>query len=298
MRRRHFKIIHNPTAGRRKWRRLASVVANLEEHGAVVDQLTTQYAGHAHELARENIGKSDVIVAAGGDGTLAEVVSGLRGSDQTMGLVPMGTANVAAHDLGLINRSKTDWSCVCNTLLEGHLRPLHIGRARSSAGERLFIMMIGVGFDASAVCNVDPLLKKRWGKLSYIVSGARMLRRYRSHRLCLDGRQMCSPWIVIANGRHYAGPYVISRYQTVFSPGLTAMALQRQGRLGIVRALVSLVSGNFDQQPAMDIRCGAEFSIESLENIEIPVQIDGDAFGTTPLFVDMIKETVQILSTK
>ena len=95
-------VVFNPTAGRRRaallWRVLDVLVAN----GVRVDLLETRHAGHAEQLAREAARRQEpLVVAAGGDGTIAEVANGLMGSEIKLGVIPLGTANVLAHELNL-----------------------------------------------------------------------------------------------------------------------------------------------------------------------------------------------------
>ena len=152
-------------------------------------------------------------------------MTGLSGSGQAMGLIPLGTANVAALELGLVRSSGTDWDHVLQTLLNGRRKALSIGRARTSAGERLFTMMVGVGFDATAVANVDLGIKKKWGKLSYLLSGLAAWWNYSSFKLSVNECSVISPWLVVTNGKHYAGPYKISDTQSIFARQLLALSL-------------------------------------------------------------------------
>ena len=95
-------IIYNPAAGRRRAARLWRVLDVMVHNGVKLELAETQHPGHATTLAREAAADgADLVVAAGGDGTIAEVAAGLAGSDCMMGIIPLGTANVLAHELGL-----------------------------------------------------------------------------------------------------------------------------------------------------------------------------------------------------
>src|ERR1700722_5133241 len=139
-------VIFNPVAGRRRATALWRVLDLLVENGVKVEVAETQHAGHAKELARvaaqENLGMG---VAAGGDGTIAEVANGLLGSATALGIIPLGTANVLAKEYKL---STTDRG-IANALAYKRTQPLWPGvvRLRGREGEQVFVQMVGLGFD-------------------------------------------------------------------------------------------------------------------------------------------------------
>jgi diacylglycerol kinase family enzyme len=136
----------------------------------------TSRPGHATELAREAVGRGvPLVVAAGGDGTVAEVASGLAGSAALLGILPFGTANVLAWELGLPPAPER----AARVLFAGRAAELRPGLARFGDGSsRLFVQMLGAGFDAAVVANLDLRLKRRVGKAAYVAQSARELFRY------------------------------------------------------------------------------------------------------------------------
>src|SRR6201994_588577 len=169
-------VIFNPVAGRRRahllWRVLDVLVAN----GVRLDIAETHRAGHAETLAREAARRGEpMVVAAGGDGTIAEVANGLMGTTARLGVIPLGTANVLAHELGLPFAPRS----VAAALAFGRTSTLWPGMAHGADGTRLFVQMLGVGFDAHVVRNVPLRLKKIFGKGAYVLQSARELTRYR-----------------------------------------------------------------------------------------------------------------------
>src|ERR1019366_3992514 len=138
-------IVFNPVAGRRRahllWRVLDVLVAN----GVRLELTETCRTGHAEVLALKAVKRGEpMVVAAGGDGTIAEVANGLMGTDARLGVIPLGTANVLAHELGLPFSPKA----VAAALAFGRTTTLWPGVASSTQGNRLFLQMLGVGFDA------------------------------------------------------------------------------------------------------------------------------------------------------
>src|SRR5580700_5281362 len=137
-------IIFNPVAGRRRAALLWRVLDVLAANGIRLDLAETHRAGHAEALAREAArGGASMVVAAGGDGTIAEVANGLMGTGARLGVIPLGMANVLAHELGLPFAPRA----VAAALAFGRTTSLWPGIASSVAGNRLFVQMLGVGFD-------------------------------------------------------------------------------------------------------------------------------------------------------
>src|ERR1700761_8057318 len=199
-------IVFNPVAGRRRahllWRVLDILVAN----GVRLDLVETHRAGHAEVLAREAVVRGEpMVVAAGGDGTIAEVANGLMGSATRLGVIPLGTANVLAHELALPFSPKS----VAAALAFGRTCALWPGQATAADGARLFVQMLGVGFDAHVVRNLPYGLKKSFGKGAYVLQSLRELLRYRFPviRLRIDGTETEAASVIISKGRLYGGKF-------------------------------------------------------------------------------------------
>ncbi|MFZ5608472.1 MAG: diacylglycerol/lipid kinase family protein [Pseudomonadota bacterium] len=299
MARKYFTIIHNPTAGRRSAPRLAAVIAAVEAGGGVATVHATRACGHATALARQAVGHADVVVAAGGDGTLNEVAAGLLGSAQVMGLIPLGTANVAAHDMGLADLFGVSWRRVAHTLIAGRPRPLCVGEVRAADGWRaLFLMMVGIGFDAASVAAINPRLKRRWGKLAYVWAGCAAWREYRPGALKItasDGRSAVGQWAIISNGRYFAGHHRLDPDGDLFAPILRAFVIRQPGRGALTLSLARLSVGQLHRDPHAQILESQHFEIDSLAEVQ-PVQRDGEMFGTTPVTVALLPERIAFLT--
>lgn len=151
-------VIYNPTAGRRRTRMLWRVLDRLVLAGARVEVAETRWAGHATELARGAAERGQaLVVAAGGDGTIAEVVGGIAGYGSKLGIIPMGTANVLAHELGL-----TFWGCPVSVdglsacgLGVGHggLHVCFVGHWRTISQRRMEPHWIVPAFDVAEACH-------------------------------------------------------------------------------------------------------------------------------------------------
>ncbi|MGD8327297.1 MAG: diacylglycerol kinase family protein [Sphingomonadales bacterium] len=293
LRRKYFTLIHNPTAGPRRLKKLSSVVSLLEDRGAVVEILHTRAVGHASELACEHIGKTDAVVAVGGDGTLAEVIGGVVGSGQPMGLIPMGTANSAAIDMGLASRIKIRWSTVIDTLLNGDMRPLYVGRVSKGETSRYFILMVGIGFDGVIVRDVSHGIKQRWGKWAYARTGLATFASFQPAQLQVDS--VDAQWVIATNGQFYGGPFQLSQEANLLKPGLKVLAVTVKNKWQLLRALFDLACGRLESQNYVRCLSGNRFEIKSQDMSDIPAQVDGDFFGNTPVHVESVEKPLSFL---
>ena len=179
--RRRILIIVNPAAGRPRAaeRRLRRFVAALERQGCrVMLRRAGSCLGDAERLAREAESDFDAIVAAGGDGTLNAVVNGLIGSPTPIGVLPLGTVNVLAREIGLPRRSEE----LASLIVESPVRAIWPGRI---AG-RAFLMMASAGFDSETVAAVHPVLKARAGRFAFAWAAFVRLWNYRPCELVVQ----------------------------------------------------------------------------------------------------------------
>ena len=213
-------LILNPTAGRRRRGLVDAVVRHVRSRGWTVDVVETTASGDARRYAEECDAKRyGVIAVAGGDGTINEVVNGLAAraaSAPPLAIVPLGTANVLAHELGLGSTA----SSLAQTMTAGREVLMHPGQASAAGRPRCFSLMAGAGFDAKVVAGVTAPLKRRWGKGAYVWRSLIECQRYRPVRYAveIDGVSHEAASVIVTHARHYAGPYVVApEASTVFS---------------------------------------------------------------------------------
>jgi len=158
------RLITNPNSGRGGID-LMTVLPTLEAHGWEVDVCPTEQAGHATELAREAAHAGvNVVIACGGDGTLGETVDGVIGSDAAVGVLPGGTANLWAQEVGI----SKDLYLATLQLIGAQRRRIDVGRvAINGMAEQHFLLMAGLGLDAAVVAGLSDELKARVGMFAY-----------------------------------------------------------------------------------------------------------------------------------
>jgi diacylglycerol kinase (ATP) len=281
--RRRFFLVTNPTAGACATSRVADVVALLEREGAVVMRAAVGDLAATRAAARNaaDNGNCDAIIAAGGDGTVRQVAMALIGCSTPLGVVPVGTGNVLAHEIGLA----ADPTAIANMLLGGP----QVRVACALANGEPFLLMAGAGFDARVLLSLDQRWKSRIGKPAFAgpVLGT-LLRPLDRLQIVLDGCAHSACWAVVSNARHYAGKFLLAPYAGIERRGLVAVLFKAETRAALTAQLLQLATGGLAQRAARTadvalIPC-QKASITSRQ--PVPIQLDGDAFGTTPLAVD------------
>jgi diacylglycerol kinase family enzyme len=245
-------IIFNPTAGAGRQRRLARAIAALGACGVKPDLAETRAPRHAEALARDAAARGvPLVVAAGGDGTIAEVAAGLAGSAAALGVLPFGTANVLALELGLPLSPER----AAAVLAAGRQATLRPGLARFADGRaRLFVQMLGAGFDAAVVANLDLALKRRAGRAAYVWQTLRELPRYGFAPITaeLDGRAIRAASVIVTKGRLYAGRYRIAPDARPADPGFQVVLFRHPGALHAALAGAALPLGLIPRLPGID----------------------------------------------
>jgi len=275
-------IVFNPAAGRRRRTRLERALSVLRAEGIPAEIAMTAHAGHAEAIAGEaaRAGRR-VVVAAGGDGTIAEVASGLAGSDTTLGVLPLGTANVLACELGLPMAPEA----AATVLARGRpvvLRPgvAHLGDGR----QRLFLQMLGAGFDAAVVASVSLPLKRWIGRGAYVWQSLREMGRYTFPPITawIDGRPVVAASVIVSKGRLYAGRYMLAPEALPGAEGFHVVLFRKSGPLAAACYGAALPLNLLPRMPGVEI-CRAERI--RLEGASVLAQADGDPVGPLPVKV-------------
>jgi diacylglycerol kinase family enzyme len=273
--RRHFYLMDNPFAGHGTRRLVADVSAALGARGAKVVRLADGRPARARaEIERAAAqGECDALVAAGGDGTIRRAAALLLGTSVPLGVIPRGTGNVLACEAGLPRLPHA----IAALLTEGEIRPVPVGTANGEP----FLLMVGAGFDGRVIAALDHGLKSRVGKLAYAPPVLQALVPPASPLVVtLDGARHYATWAVITKSRCYGGRFVIAEAGGVEKPGLLAVLIDAMNPFELAG---TLAAGTLARQRNVRVIPCAEATIEAVE--PVPVQIDGDAFGSTPVTI-------------
>jgi diacylglycerol kinase (ATP) len=290
---RRLLVIYNPAAGRRSERRLRRFLLHLALLAVPVAVRETARRGDAEGFARAAAeGEAfDAVVAAGGDGTINEVVNGLAAADLPLAILPLGTANVLANEIGL-PRDPEGLAVIAAT---GPPQPVRIGEVTWAGGARRFVMMAGTGFDASVVAGLDPGLKRRFGKLAYVAETIAQLVRYRDrrYRVACAGEEIPVAAVIVAKGRYYAGRFVLAPQARLETPMLDIVLFLRRGRLAMVRYILAMALGRVHRLPDVRILRAASLSVSGPAGA--PVHVDGDIVATVPVTIALAARPLRLI---
>ena len=186
-------LIGNPAARGASTKKFGSASAFLQTKGFDTEILFTEKSGDAIRLAEETARKRPfAVMAAGGDGTINEVINGMAGSDVPLAILPLGTTNVLAKELGI----PENITGALDKAVSQKPRTVSLGRIElnpdsDSSFFRYFCLMAGIGFDGEAVYGINTAVKKRSGKAAYVFSGIKNLLHYSPNQLFynIDGKE-------------------------------------------------------------------------------------------------------------
>ncbi len=279
-------LILNPVAGP-VWRRSKS--RQLIEHlKTLYPELTvhlTDRAGDGERLARTlSSGSHDLILAAGGDGTYHEVINGMRDSAVPLGILPMGTGNSLVRELGLPANPLKAAMAIRN----GTARPIYLGQC----DHRLFILMVGAGFDAAIVRSVPPQ-RKRLGMLAYMLAGIVELFRYDYSTVTfrVNGREVKGTSGIIAKARCYGGPFAIVPHVRLDRPELILCLFKGRGPITYMKYTLGVIAGLHHRMKDVEFHSGTTIEIES----PVPLQADGEAIGIGPARLTILPKTLNLV---
>jgi len=267
-------VILNPAARGARTQRLRAEVAQLTRNSVLC---TTAGAGQAEALARNAVAEGyEKIVAAGGDGTINEIVNGIAGHDVTLGLLPLGTMNVFAAELGLpLNDLARCWKIIQDNKTDRVDLP--------RANRKHFVQLAGVGLDAQAVKETSGAFKRSFGPLSYLISAVQVasrtppvLRIESEDAVAVEGS-----FVLVGNGRLYGGRFPFFK-QAVMNDGLLdVIVFKRLSYLDIIRYLQDVVFTPQISSPEVEYFQTKHLRVSSDETV--PVEIDGELIGNCPV---------------
>ena len=271
-------IIGNPKAGRNRGNdHLKRCAEILRSGGLDVEIWPTERPQHATELT--SLAGARLVVAAGGDGTVNEVVNGLE-TDATLGILPLGTANVLARELGL----PLNPEAACKRVIAGKERLIDVGVATDRQGrERRFTCMAGMGFDAHVVNEVTPLLKQYLKILAFPLAAFKVYLEGDLPPLhILQGKEThVTQFAIVANGQYYGGDFRVAEGAALATGNLEVVLVDRVGRLLRADILTRILA----RRP-LD-RSMRSFTARELRatspGAHVPVQLDGEVWGRLPM---------------
>ena len=280
-------VIFNPAAGNEQanyWQERVESIAR----GCPVR--TTSSSGEAAVFARQAVEEGfEKIVAAGGDGTANQVVNGLAGSKIALGLLPIGTVNVFATELGLPSHNlELCW----DVIQDNNMRLVDL----PSANGKYFVQLAGVGLDAQVVKETSLAFKRSFGPLSYLISAAQIAAR-QPPKLSIESEDASvkeGSFVLIGNGRLYGGPFPFFKHALINDGLIDVVVFKRLGYLEIIKYLQDVVFSSHIRVPEIEYFQTRHLGITSEQ--DVPVELDGELAGNCPVDFQIKEKALRVLA--
>jgi len=296
-------IVFNPKAGQlRLSRQMDEVIQFLGKYGWEVDLRTTEKAGDATDFAQEAVDENyDMVIASGGDGTNNEVINGgLVGSEVIFGVLPVGTTNVFALEVGIPVNNPLHLRPILDSakvLIEGNMQRIDVGRA---AG-RYFLLMGGIGFDAAIGAYVQPDAKRWLGPLAYLPAGIQAAQNFAGSRIWvdIDGEQFRDRAVLITvnNTRLYGGVVQMAPKASL-DDGLLDVCIFRGQNVtqAFFRYVLGVLSRRHIYDPHVRYHQARYVAVRSAR--PLPVHVDDEPLGSTPVEFTVVPRSLRVMLPK
>lgn len=286
------RLIYNPTSGREEMRRrLPDVLNRLEGYGYETSTHATMGAGDATRAAAEAARRGfDIVIAAGGDGTINEVVAGLAEAENRppLGILPVGTTNDLARALG-IPRS---WDGAIDVIAEGHMRQVDIGRLN----DRYFINIAGGGSLTELTYEVPSKMKTVLGQLAYYMKGLEKLPRFRPIELTIRSAEMMLHedfmLFLIANTSSVGGIEHLAPDARIDDGLMDVFLLRRCTLADFIRIVSHILRGERVNDPLVVHFQTKYLTIESKDYVQL--NVDGEFGGTLPCEIEVLPKHLDL----
>jgi len=302
-------IIYNPVAGGGHARRehdLGRARDILARAGIEAELRPTSVPGEGGPLAARAVEEgAQMIVACGGDGTVNEIINGLKGGHANgfadravpLAVLPAGTANVLAKELGIPWNIPRAAECIVRGV------PVRIALGRmtspgaSSGASRYFLCVGGAGPDAALVHALDVSLKLRVGILAYWLEGVHQLFQYDfpRFRVTIEGREIEATLAVIGRTRNYGGPFCITAGADLFRDEFEIALFTSRSALRYLSYLPATWMGALAKLPDVHILKTKELRCEPLRPGTVYSQVDGEPAGQLPVQFDVVPDALTLV---
>lgn len=235
---------------------------------------------------------SDLILAAGGDGTINEVLQGIAPSQATLGLLPAGTANCLAVEIGLggdlIKAAKAMPSMVSV--------PVTTGTVESGGRQRHFIVMAGAGLDAAIVRRVKPEFKRKFGKVSYWIAGFGALgERLPEFDVYIDGKPVPASFALISRVRNYGGDLEIARHASLLDDDLAVVLFAGENSVRYLKYFSGVLLNQLRGMSGVTLAKLEAVEVRPRNGDQIDLQIDGEYAGLAPASFGICRKAIRLL---
>jgi YegS/Rv2252/BmrU family lipid kinase len=266
----------------------------MRRDGHVVKSISTTGPGSAAEIAKRCVDlDADLIVVAGGDGTINEVANGMIYSDVPLAILPGGTANVLAMETG-IGR----WMLQASDHI-GDWTPEKIAVGVHSDGlerpPRYFLLMCGAGLDAHIVYHISASLKAALGKMSYWIGGFSQLgRKFPEFDVEVDGKAYRCSFALISRVRNYGGDLNIAPTISLLDDEFEVVLFAGDSSFRYLGYMFGVITGRLDRTPGVTVLRTGTVHLQASDR-RIYTQVDGEYAGPLPATVQIVPKALNLL---
>jgi diacylglycerol kinase (ATP) len=284
-------IIYNPAARKASDAGIDRAVTFLEKEGYAVEVLRTERKDHARHLAglaRER--RPRLVIAAGGDGTINEVINGMVWTDIPVALLPMGTTNVLAKELNL----PEDLPGALRVAVQGSPKRVSLGKIETGGGQsRHFCLMAGVGLDGKAVHDVSQSMKKVSGGAAYVLSGIKNIATFSPQKIFfeVDGKERAGYTAIVGKASKYGGNFKVTPDANLMDPFLYICIFPGRTRLDLLRYSLGVLTGRHLAYKDVVYLKASRIEIRGTAHI----QVDGDYLGRGPATISVAESAVKLI---
>ena len=234
-----------------------------------------------------------MILAAGGDGTLNEVIQGMAHSTVPLGILPAGTANVLATEIGLGHNLEQTVKMIPKCVT----RRIALGRLDCVEGKRYFLSMAGAGFDAQIVYDLASGLKEKLGKAAYWVAGfAHALKRFPEFAIETDGTARATgSFALVSRVRNYGGDFEIARRASLAADSFEVVVFRGGHALPYFKYLCGMIAGRLEGMGGVSFRTCKEVRVFDPAERRIHIQVDGEYAGRLPATIVIVPDALTLL---
>jgi diacylglycerol kinase (ATP) len=289
--RKRILVVVNPASGRNRLKdTMTAIQSAMSARQLEYDIRVTSKQGDAVNLVQSVSEKVyDTVCVAGGDGTINEVVNGLYGKRKLkLGIIPIGTVNVLALQLGLPFSIRK----AVDVLAKGHSRRIDL----VTADNRLFVLMAGIGFDAYAIYKTDMNIKKFFGRLAYVLSALRALLRRRPGRLdvIIDKKTRDNAYfMLISNVSIYGGRFPLMPDAKIDDGRIDVMLFKNRDNLSLITYFAAFITGRARSIPFVSYYQARCLEVRARENIL--VHTDAELAGTLPMSFSVLPRAIEVV---
>jgi len=291
-------IIYNPVARTisRNLHLLQRSIETLAAQDISAKLVATTGPNSAGVQARQQIEAGcDLIIAAGGDGTINEVANGMLNTGVPLGILPGGTANVLAREMKLpmsLLRVAQDMRQMTPTRIS-------VGCLRIGHERRTFLCMAGAGLDAEIVCNVDLDLKASIGKLAYYVGGfGQVFRPLTEFEVTVDGKRYEASFALISRVRNYGGDLEIAKGASLLRDDFEVVLFRGKQSYQYLPYLVGVALGQTARLSGCTIVHGHTVNCHAVTGKDVFAQVDGELAGKLSVTAEVIPQSLTLLMPK